>query len=202
MPEPESELTPEPEPEPVASAPEAAPAPEPEPTPEPVAAAWQPGKAVLGVLGGVVVLLLAAVVLLGVLAVTTSGPSQADKDRKAALAASKVAAKLVLSYDYRHLAQDFAKGKAVTTGAFATEYQTTTTQVVADVAPRYKTVVVADVSEGGVVRSSGSTVTVLLFVNQTSNSTLSQAPKITQSRVQMELTRKGGRWLVSKVDAL
>jgi hypothetical protein len=41
-----------------------------------------------------------------------------------------------------------------------------------------------------------------MFVNQTSNSTLSKAPKITQSRVQMELTRTGGRWLVSKITAL
>jgi Mce-associated membrane protein len=176
-----------------------APEPEPEPEPEPAAA---PSRALTGVLSGVVALLVAAVAVLGYLAATTGGESDADKDRKAALQAGTAAAKLVFSYDYRHLAEDFAKGKAVTTGAFATEYEKTTKEVVTDVAPRYKTVVTAEVSEGGVVTSKGDVVTLLLFVNQQSTSTLSKAPKITQSRVRMELTRTGDRWLVSKITAL
>ncbi len=182
--------------------------PEPEAEQEPAAALdAQPVPSgsqgvLLPVLAGLVVVLLGLTGFLGWSAQRTAGAAPVETSRTEALSAAREAARLVFSYDYRHLAKDFAAGKAVTTGDFAQEYTRTTGKLVDDVAPRYKAVVAADVSEASVVRATTSQVVCLVFVNQSSTSTLSAAPKVTQSRLEMTMTHVGGRWLVSAIDAL
>jgi Mce-associated membrane protein len=131
----------------------------------------------------------------------TSGGGDVERARADALVASRQAARVVFSYDYRHLAKDFAAGKALITGQFAQEYARTTGKIVDDVAARYKAVVVADVSDAGVVRATSSTVVTLVFLNQESTSTLTSSSKITQSRLEMTMVHRHGRWLVSKIRA-
>jgi Mce-associated membrane protein len=125
-----------------------------------------------------------------------------DASSTQALMAARSAARLVFSYDYRKLAADFKAGRAVTTGAFQQEYDRTTQRLVDDVAPRYKAVVVADVSEAAVVRAEEAKVVCLVFVNQQSSSSLMKGVKVTQSRLEMTLVRTGDRWLVSAIKAL
>ena len=122
--------------------------------------------------------------------------------RRAGLEASRDAARVLFSYDYRTLAKDFSAGKAVTTGKFRAQYADTTTKVVTPVATEKKAVVKAEVVNAGVVRASTDEVVTIVFVNQVTTSSLQAGPKVDLSRVRMTLRHVGGRWLVATVDAL
>jgi Mce-associated membrane protein len=122
--------------------------------------------------------------------------------RKAGLEASRDAARLLFSYDYRTLDKDFSTGRALTTGAFRSQYEKTTTKVVADVAKQYKAVVKANVVSAGVVRATPRTVVTVVYVNQVTTSTRVTGEKVDLSRVRMTMERSGGRWLVTAVNAL
>jgi Mce-associated membrane protein len=128
--------------------------------------------------------------------------STVDDARRAGLEASRDAARVLLSYDYRTLSKDFSTGRSLTTGEFAKKYAETTTKVVTPVATKQKAVVKAEVVTAGVVRASTSTVVTIIYVNQVTTSSLSTAPKVDLSRVRMTLRHVGGRWLVSNVEAL
>ena len=153
-------------------------------------------------LAGVVTALALLAGFLTYTVIDTRGAAPVESSRREALDAGRSAARLLFSYDYRHLAKDFAAGRATTTGKFQAEYDKTTSKLVQDVAPRYKAVVSADVSEAAVVRAEDNRVVLLVFVNQSSASTLAANPKITQSRLEMTLVRVGGHWLVRDIKAL
>jgi Mce-associated membrane protein len=202
----EPEFEPEPEPElevPELEEPESEPVPsagEPEADEEPAAAV--PGRRRgVRVLAVLVALLVGVGAALGVLVQRSAGAGPVQHSRDAALDAARTAARVVFSYDYRHLDKDFAAGRAVTTGAFRAEYERTTGKLVKDVAPRYKAVVVADVGAAGVVSAGTDRVVALVFVDQQSASSLQATPKITQSRLEMTMVRRGGHWLVEKIRA-
>jgi hypothetical protein len=125
-----------------------------------------------------------------------------EQSRKDAVAAGRDAARLVFSYDYRRLDKDFKAALATTTGTFRKDYETTTKKLVGDVAPRYKAVLVAEVSEAGVITASEDRVLLLVFLNVQSQSSLTTAPKITPRRLKMTMQREGERWLVADVDTL
>jgi Mce-associated membrane protein len=159
------------------------------------------GRVLVRTLLALVVALAALVGYLSYTAATTAGPAPDDSARHAALEAARSSARVIFSYDYRHLDKDFKAGRDVTTGQFRSEYDKTTGKLVQDVAPRYKAVVLADVSDAGVVDVSGDRVRTLVFVNQESTSTLMATPKITQSRLEMTMLHTRGHWLVEKIKA-
>ena len=159
-------------------------------------------NALIAALTALVVLLAALTGFLAWKAHDTAGLGPVEASRRDALQAARNAATLVLSYDYRHLSKDFAAGLATTTGEFRADYTKATGKILKDVAPRYQAVVVAAVSEASVVQASVDQVVALVFVNQQSASSLRSAPKITQSRLTMTMQHRGGRWLVSKIDAI
>lgn len=138
------------------------------------------------------------VLLPGALAGSLGSPAgnPLGQHRREALTAAGSSSRLVCSYDDRHPAKDFAAVQAVTTGAFRKEYAATTGKLVSDVATRYQTVVVADVST-----ATDDRAVVLVFANQQSTSTVTNVAKLTQSRFEMTLVRVGGDWLVSSVKA-
>jgi Mce-associated membrane protein len=171
-----------------------------EPLAQPAVPPRRSATALLAVLSAVVLVLAGVTAYLAERSVSTRGGGGVEDARHDALQAARNAARLVFSYDYRHLDKDFAAGKAVTTGSFAEQYGTTTPKLV-EVAKTYKAVVAADVSDAAVINATTSKVVVLVFVNQQSTSTLAAAPKITQSRVTMTLVHRDGRWLVSDVHA-
>jgi Mce-associated membrane protein len=207
------------------------PEPEPEPEPEPAGQSAEllpqpPRAASTRVLALLLVVLLAGIGGLSwwIWALTHQNGSRFTKDGDPALRAAKAAASLVLAYDYRSLDKGFAAASQVTTDAdgpscphkvdpkdpaydpkarcFKSEYSRTHDLVVKDVATRYKVIVVADVSAGGVESVNGDLVTVLLYVNQQSTNSNAATPKITQARVEMIMQKVRGRWLVAGVSAL
>ncbi|MBK5307687.1 MAG: hypothetical protein JJD92_13455 [Frankiaceae bacterium] len=125
-----------------------------------------------------------------------------DTARTAALEASRDAARVLFSYDYRTLDKDFSAGRAVATGAFLTQYTETTSKVVTNIAKEKKAVVKAEVVTAGVVRASERTVVTIVYVNQVTTSSLAAGPKVDLSRVRMTLVKVGDDWRVSKVEAL
>jgi Mce-associated membrane protein len=206
-PQPQPEPEPEPEPDPFVE-------PEPLVEPEPTGAEYDgetpaedvtpeaittPSRAPLIALVLTVVLMALAT---GFVWYRVHRADQIDAARQAGLEASRDAAAVLLSYDYRTLDKDFSAGKAVTTGAFRTEYATSTSKVVAPVAKEKKAVVKAEVVTAGIVRASPDTVVTIVYVNQVTTSTLQTGPKVDLSRVRMTLKHVSGRWLVSKVEAL
>jgi Mce-associated membrane protein len=125
-----------------------------------------------------------------------------ESARRSGLEASRDAARLLFSYDYRTLDKDFATGRELTTGEFRKQYEKTTTKVVSDVAKQVKAVVKANVVSAGVVRATPDTVVTVVYVNQVTTSTRVTGEKLDLSRVRMTLRSVGGRWLVDRVDAL
>jgi Mce-associated membrane protein len=154
-------------------------------------------------------LLVAALVAAGVLGWRYHETSRADQARGQALTAARQAAPVVLSYDYRHLDRDFAAARTRLTGHFRDEYAKTTARVVGPTARKYHGVVKATVTQpaGGtpaasVVSATPGRAVILLFVNQVTKSTQVQGSRVDLNRVRMTLTRTGGGWKVSGVDAL
>ena len=145
---------------------------------------------------------MALVVTAGLLVVRARGEDRVEEARSAALAAGERHAVTLLSYDHRHLDRDFARAEAVLTGSFADDYARTTEKVVRPTAEQVKAVVTAEVVSSSVVRAAENRVVLLLFVDQTTTSTRLDGPKVDLNRVRMTLTRTGGQWLVSAVDAL
>ena len=128
-----------------------------------------------------------------------------EKGRDAALAAARVAARDILSYDYRTLDADIAKAKAETTGLFAQQYAGTSGTLLAQ-AKQLRAIVQATPSNPGIVSASDDEVVVLMFVDQASvkqlSSQKSPTTRIDQSRVRMTMTQVGGKWKVSQLAAL
>lgn len=121
--------------------------------------------------------------------------------RTQSVAAARSAVQGVLSYDYRHLDQDFTAGRKLLTPGFAKDYEETT-KAVAPTAKQYHAVVTAEVTAAGARNVSADSATVLLFVDQTSTNTKHAQPRIDQSRVRVTMVKDGGRWLLSKLEAL
>ncbi|MFF8942716.1 hypothetical protein ACF1A5_10660 [Streptomyces sp. NPDC014864] len=172
------------------------------------APAWRPGRRLLT--GALCVLLVLGLVAVAVLGWQYREGRRTDEARTEALAAARKAAPVVLSYDYRHLDQDFARARACLTGAFRQQYVKTTRTVVGPTAKKYHGVVKATVaapSDGGdpaasVVSATPDRVVALLFVNQVTRSTQVEGSRLDLNRVRMTLTRTSSGWKVSAVDAL
>jgi Mce-associated membrane protein len=144
----------------------------------------------------------ALAVTAGLLVLRARGEDRVEEARRAAQAAGERHAVTLLSYDHRHLDRDFARAADVLTGSFADDYAETTEEVVRPTALEVKAVVTAEVVSSSVVRADENRVVLLLFVDQTTTSTRLEGPKVDLNRVRMTLSRTGGQWLVSGVDAL
>ncbi|MFE0329790.1 hypothetical protein ACWEWI_05655 [Streptomyces sp. NPDC003753] len=148
------------------------------------------------------VVLVAGLVAVAVLGWQYREGRRADQARSQALTAAKEAAPIVLSYDYRHLDQDFARARGRLTGGFRDQYLKTTKTVVGPTAAKYHGVVKATVAAASVVSAAPDKAVVLLFVNQTTQSTQVPGSRLDLNRVRMTLTRTSTGWKVSAVDAL
>jgi Mce-associated membrane protein len=148
-------------------------------------------------------LLLAGVVAL--LAVRAHHDAAVRSDRGEALAASRIAARHLLSYDYRHIDADIARATADTTGSFRNDYAATARRLAVE-ARKVRAIVAADVKSAAVLEDGTDQVVVLLFVDQTSVKQLpGQARPVSrrdQNRVRMTLTSLDGHWRVSDLASL
>lgn len=159
---------------------------------------------------GLAAALIAALVTAALQGVQYRDAERTAQARNAAVAAARTAAPVIFSYDYRHLAADFAAASGYLTGAFRSQYAKTTATVVKPTAEQYHGVVKATVAappNGGdpaaaVVSASPDQVVVLLFVDQTTTSTAITGTHLDQNRVRMTMVRTAQGWKVSAVDAL
>ena len=168
--------------------------------PEESAPPWRSGRRLLT--AALCVLLAAGLVAVAVLGWRYREGQRTEEARAQALAAAQKAAPVVLSYDYRHLDQDFTRARAYLTGGFRDQYLKTTKTVVGPTAAKYHGVVKATVSAASVASAAPDKVVALLFVNQVTQSTQVSGSRLDQNRVRMTLTRTSTGWKVSAVDAL
>lgn len=147
-------------------------------------------------------LLAVLVVVVAVLGYRSYTAHRIDEARSEALSSARSAASDVLSYDYRHLDKDFADAERRLAPPFSNDYAETTKTVVRPKALETKAVVSADVVGASVVSAAEDRVITLLFVNQTTKSSLAEEGRTDLNRVRLTMERIGDEWLVSKIDAL
>jgi Mce-associated membrane protein len=153
----------------------------------------------------VALLCLPAAAAVGVLASKVGADTSVEQARTAAVSAATSAVRDILSYDYRTLGTDISRAKAETTGLFASQYASTSAQLLAQ-ARQLRAIVQARPSQPGVVSATADEVVVLVFVDQLSVKQVAGAKtpttRIDQSRVRLTMSKVGGRWLVSQLAAL
>ncbi|MER7248430.1 hypothetical protein [Kribbella sp. NPDC000426] len=153
----------------------------------------------LAALGLVVVLTL---VVAGILGVKAWHGKQAEDARDQAAVAGRKAAETALSYDYRDLDKSFAAARATMTPDFAQKFDATA-KVAGELATKTKATVKADVREVGVRDGDADRVTLIIFVNQTTTSTITKgSPRVDLNRTRFTMVRNGDRWLVQEIAGL
>ncbi|RNL79547.1 hypothetical protein [Nocardioides marmorisolisilvae] len=118
--------------------------------------------------------------------------------RSAAMSAAAANAKAVLSYGYKTLAEDEKAAREVLTPSFAAKYAA----VMKDAGPKAtsaKLTLKASVEATSLISLKKGSARVLLFVNTITTKAGSKNQQLNQNRVLMEMTRKDGDWVVSKL---
>ncbi|GAA1553618.1 hypothetical protein [Kribbella lupini] len=148
------------------------------------------------------VLIVLVLALAGVLGVKAWRGQQAEDARGQAVNAGRQAAETALSYDYRTLDKSFAAARATMTPEFAGKFDETA-KVAGELATKTKATVRAEVREVGVRDGDANRVTLVIFVNQTTTSTITQGkPRVDLNRTRFTMVRNGSRWLVQEIAGL
>lgn len=182
----------------------------PEPPPATEAAGTEPSRG--GLLAGSVgtwpLVALSALALLlaaGVayLAVDLSSRNAADRAEVTGRDAAVAHVEQILSYDHASFDEGTTEAKRLMTEGFAKEYDDTVALVREDAVAR-ESVVTAEVVAASVVSASEDRVEALLFVNQTTEASDLEEPRVDLNRVVVTLVPAGAadRWLVEDLDAL
>ncbi len=154
-------------------------------------------RTVLIGLGSLTVVLAAGLVILVLVTGRHTTVEQARADGKTA--GEKMVVTL-LSYDYRSSASDLGKRDSLLTGHFKDEYAALMRDTVIPAAVKQQVTTQTSVAMSSVVSADGpDKVTLLLFLNQTTQSAASKDPVLNGSRVRMALQRVGGQWLVAEL---
>lgn len=174
-----------------------------EPAVPPAATAVAPRSRVAAVLSiALGVLLVLILALTGILGVKAWQGKEAEDARGQAAAAGRKAAETALSYDYRSLDKDFAATRATMTPEFAGQFDATA-KVAGEIATKTKATVRAEVREVAVRDGNADRVTLIIFVNQTTTSTITQGrPRVDLNRTRFTMVRNGGQWLVQEIAGL
>lgn len=148
------------------------------------------------------VLIVLILAFAGVLGVKALKGKQAEDARGQAAAAGRKAAETALSYDYRSLDRSFAAARATMTPDFAAKFDGTA-KVAGELATKTKATVRAEVREVGVRDGDADRVTLIIFVNQTTTSTITQGkPRVDLNRTRFTMVRNGNLWLVQEIAGL
>jgi len=191
------------------------PPPTPEPSGRPVGAAAPPhGGATTGL--GSFRLLVGLVVLCLVLAAVagfawwrvenpsadeeSAGPITSADARDAGLQAATRLTQKVLSYDWKTIDEDVEASEKLLAPSFRGEYSKAMDGVKAQTV-KNQVKLTADPVATSVVSASARKVEALVFVNQVTTAKGTENQRLDQNRVLVTLTRDGGEWRVSKMDA-
>ncbi|MEU7812029.1 hypothetical protein [Pseudonocardia sp. NPDC049154] len=154
--------------------------------------------------GPVLVCAVVAVVALvvgGILAGMGVQQHRTETARAEALQAGVAAAQELLSYDHTSLDRAVDQRMDLLTGDFRDRYRAMVQDSVAPVAKARQVVTTSTVVGSSVVGDDGpDEVTLLLFLNQSSEAPALAQPLLTGSRVVMTLQHVDGRWLTAGVD--
>lgn len=117
---------------------------------------------------------------------------------KAAISAASEGAIAVLSYTPETLDHDFASARSHLTGEFLTYYNQFTQQIVAPAAKQKSVKTSAVVLRAALSQFQPDSATVLLFINQSTQSKDRPEPTFTSSSVVVEMRKSGDKWLISQ----
>jgi hypothetical protein len=120
--------------------------------------------------------------------------------RDAGIQQAATLTKQVLSYDWKTLDKDIAASEKVLAPSFRSEYAKTMQSVHAQTI-KNQVSLQATVVSTSTVTATKDEVVALVFVNQTTKATGTKNTRLDQNRVLVTLTRHGGEWRVSKMDA-
>jgi Mce-associated membrane protein len=132
---------------------------------------------------------------------TTSTAAITSALREAPVQAETAAVR-ALGFDYKTLQDDADEAKTFMTPQYAGQFQKTVDELLRSPADQRKAHVEADVKASGVVDATASKVDVMLFVDQTSQTTLQSEPQTYLNRVVFTMVKSGDQWLVDDVTAL
>lgn len=142
----------------------------------------------------------AAVVLAGALGALLYAAAQ-QRDSTAAgqqaLEVARAAAVSLLSYEHQSVDTELAAASEQLTGPFRADFRSLTTSQVVPTAKQRQVDTQAQVVAASVVTATPEHVTVLLFLNQSTQGAGLPAPTISGSRARMTLDKVTDRWLVS-----
>jgi Mce-associated membrane protein len=148
------------------------------------------------------VLIVIVLALAGFLGLKAWRGQEAEDARNEAATAGRKAAETALSYDYRSLDKSFADARATMTPEFAAKFDETA-KVAGELATKTQATVRAEVREVGVRDGDANRVTLVIFVNQTTTSTITQGkPRVDLNRTRFTMVRNGGQWLVQEIAGL
>jgi Mce-associated membrane protein len=125
-----------------------------------------------------------------------------DRDTDAAAAKTAISAAsegtvAILSYSPDTLDHDFSTAKSHLTGDFLNYYNQFTSQIVAPAAKQRSVKTSAVVLRAALSEFRADSATVLLFVNQSTQSKDRPEPTFTSSSVVVQMTKADGKWLIS-----
>jgi Mce-associated membrane protein len=125
---------------------------------------------------------------------------QVENARTAATAAAEKKVVDLLSYDYRSIANDQDGRVADLTGQFKDDYGSLLKDVVAPAAAQQQLTTRSDIVSTSVVGTDGPhQVTLLMFLNQTTQSSAKPDPTLSGSRLRVGMQEVDGNWLVSEM---
>jgi Mce-associated membrane protein len=129
-----------------------------------------------------------------------SGAITSAEARDAGMSAASELTTKVLSYDWRTLEEDMKAAEAVLAPTFRAEYAKAMSNVRAQTV-KNQVKLTAEVVASSIITASETKVQALVFVNQVTTANGSDNQRLDQNRVRVTLTRDGGDWRVTKMDA-
>jgi Mce-associated membrane protein len=148
-------------------------------------------------LAGLAVLVVAAVAVTAWVWNRESAAAVAESTRAAQTAAEQAVVP-ILSYDHKTIEQDQQRAHGYLTEDYRKDYDQLI-EVIAQNAPRTRTVVEAEVVSSGIVRSGEDRVQVLVFVDRPTTNKLSREPVVYKDQVTLTMEKVGDDWLVDEM---
>ena len=154
------------------------------------------GRGRLALLAVLAVIAVAAVAVLVTATSRVSAASSRDERRTAILSAARQQAVNFTTLDYRHLDRDLGRVLHGATGDFRTQFGSGTKDLTTLVTQN-KAVSRGEVLDAGLVTDDPDSARVLVVADSTVTNAAQPKPAKRHYRMQLDMVRKGGRWLVS-----
>ncbi|MFC9355200.1 hypothetical protein ACFTZB_01265 [Rhodococcus sp. NPDC057014] len=160
--------------------------------------AWSSRKRTL-VVAGLAIAAMAVTVTSVTLTIRAHDGRSQEEIRAQALTQAAQLVPDILSYDFNTVDNHFTSSLEHLGGEFRNQFESVSKDVIIPSAKERQVVTSATVIESSVVSVDADAATVLMFLNQSTTSTDSPAPKLDGSRVQVSLQRDGDSWQITEM---